>query len=288
MASRWDDLKELTRLRLNTMVVVTTGVGFLLAAGHPFPWWLFTHAVLGTTLVALGSSVLNQVLERDADGLMRRTADRPIPAGRIGVDQALGLGVVLSVGGLLYLAFAVNLLTSFLGALTLAIYLFLYTPLKRHSSLATVVGAIPGALPPMMGWTAARDGIDLFAWVLFGILFLWQMPHFLAIAWLYRNDYERGGLPMLTVLDRQGGITARQMVLYCGALLPVSLLPAVLGFHGLLYFLSALVLGIGYLGFSFAFARSYSVRDARRLMLASVLYLPALLVAMVVDRVWLV
>jgi heme o synthase len=288
MASRWDDLKELTRLRLNTMVVVTTGVGFLLAAGHPFPWWLFTHAVLGTTLVALGSSVLNQVLERDADSLMRRTADRPIPAGRIGVDQALGLGVVLSVGGLLYLAFAVNLLTSFLGALTLAIYLFLYTPLKRHSSLATVVGAIPGALPPMMGWTAARDGIDLFAWVLFGILFLWQMPHFLAIAWLYRNDYERGGLPMLTVLDRQGGITARQMVLYCGALLPVSLLPAVLGFHGLLYFLSALVLGIGYLGFSFAFARSYSVRDARRLMLASVLYLPALLVAMVVDRVWLV
>lgn len=288
MASRWDDLKELTRLRLNTMVVVTTGVGFLLAAGHPFPWWLFAHAVLGTTLVALGSSVLNQVLERDADGLMRRTADRPIPGGRIGVDQALGLGVVLSVGGLLYLAFAVNLLTSFLGALTLAIYLFLYTPLKRHSSLATVVGAIPGALPPMMGWTAARDGIDLPAWVLFGILFLWQMPHFLAIAWLYRNDYERGGLPMLTVLDRQGGITARQMVLYCGALLPVSLLPTVLGFHGLLYFVSALVLGIGYLGFSFAFARSYSVRDARRLMLASVLYLPALLVAMVVDRVWLV
>ena len=285
--SLWDDLKELTRLRLNTLVVVTTGVGFVLAAGRPFPWWLFVHAILGTTLVALGSSVLNQVMEREADGLMRRTANRPIPTGRIGVRPALLLGVVLSVGGLAYLALAVNYLTSFLGALTLAIYLWVYTPLKRHSSLATVVGAIPGAIPPLMGWTAVRGAIDLPAWVLFGILFLWQMPHFLAIAWLYRNDYERGGLPMLTVLDRHGGITARQMVLYCGALLPVSLVPAVLGFHGLLYFVAAMVLGLGYLGASFAFARSRSIRDARRLMLASVFYLPALLAAMLADRLLL-
>ena len=278
------DLAELTKARITTMVVVTAAAGYLLASGGRVDLVHLLHALLGTALVAAGAGVLNQVLERDADALMRRTADRPIPAGRIDADDALLLGVAVSVGGLAYLAIAVNLLTALLGAATLSAYIFVYTPMKRISPLATLVGAVPGAVPPMMGWTAARDAVDLGAWALFGILFLWQLPHFLAIAWMYRADYERGGFPMLPVLDPDGARTARQMILYAAALVPVSLLPSVLGLTGAVYFLGALALGLAFLGFAFAFDRARSGRAARHLLLVSVVYLPAILAVMLLDR----
>ncbi len=280
------DLVELTRLRLNLLVVLTTGIGFLLAVEGPFPLALFLHTVIGTALVAAGSSALNQVLEREVDATMPRTANRPIPTGRMDPDVALAVGVVLSVGGLSQLAWFVNLETAFLGALTLAGYLFVYTPLKRKTSLATIVGAVPGAIPPMMGWVALRGEISIEAWALFGILFLWQLPHFLAIAWLYRGDYELGGMPMLPVVDREGRVTARQAILYASALVPVSLLPTALGMTGFTYLCCALILGAVYVGYGVSFSRHRNHRAALQLMLASVIYLPALLASMALDRLF--
>ncbi|HEX9669921.1 MAG TPA: heme o synthase [Thermoanaerobaculia bacterium] len=283
-AVRLADLVELTKPGITLMVVLTAGLGFLLARGEArLPWLLLVHTLAGTGLVSAGASALNHVLEREVDARMRRTAERPLPAGRLDPDVALLFGVGLAVAGLLELALAVNLLTALLGALALAGYVFAYTPLKRVSSLNTVVGAVPGAIPPLMGWAAVRDGLDPGAWALFGILFLWQMPHFLAIAWLCRADYASAGLPMLTVHDPEGSRTARQVLLYGAALVPISLLPAVQGLLGVPYFLGALVLGLAYLGFGVDFARRRSTPAARRLMLASILYLPALLAVMLVD-----
>lgn len=278
------DLAELIKSRITLMVVITTAAGFLLASERPVDLVLLIHALVGTGLVASGAGVLNQVLEREVDARMERTADRPIPGGRVDADSALLLGVALAVAGLLHLALAVNLLTSLLGAATLAGYLFVYTPMKRVSSLATVVGAVPGAVPPMMGWAAARDSLDAGAWALFAILFLWQLPHFLAIAWMYREDYRRGGFPMLTVDDPGGSRTSRQAILYAAALVPVSLLPSVLGLTGAIYFLGALALSLAFLGASFGFERQRSHQAARRLLLVSVLYLPAILAVMLADR----
>jgi protoheme IX farnesyltransferase len=277
------DLAEMTKPGITLMVGLTTALGFLLAGGRGLSWQL-AAALLGTVLVAAGASVLNQFWERATDGLMRRTAGRPLPAGRIDPDLALLFGVALAVAGLLELALAVNALTAALGAVALAGYVFVYTPLKKVSSLATVVGAVPGALPPMMGWCAVRGEIDLPAWALFGILFFWQMPHFLAIAWLCREDYARGGFPMLPVVDPGGTWTARQSVLYGAALVPVSLLPSLLGLAGRLYFAGALALGLVYFGFCLGFARRRSAAGARRLMLASLLYLPAVLAVLLLDR----
>lgn len=283
-AVRVADLVELTKPGITLMVVLTAGLGFLLARGDArLPWLLLVHTLVGTGLVSAGASALNHVLEREVDARMRRTAERPLPAGRLDPDVALLFGVGLAVAGLLELALAVNLLTALLGALALAGYVFAYTPLKRVSSLNTVVGAVPGAIPPLMGWAAVRDGLDPGAWALFGILFLWQMPHFLAIAWLCRADYASAGLPMLTVHDPEGSRTARQVLLYGAALVPISLLPAVQGLLGVPYFLGALLLGLAYLGFGVDFARRRSTPAARRLMLASILYLPALLAVMLVD-----
>jgi protoheme IX farnesyltransferase len=283
-AVRLADLVELTKPGITLMVVLTAGLGFLLARGDArLPWLLLVHTLVGTGLVSAGASALNHVLEREVDARMRRTAERPLPAGRLDPDLALLFGVGLAVAGLLELALAVNLLTALLGALALAGYVFAYTPLKRVSSLNTVVGAVPGAIPPLMGWAAVRDGLDPAAWALFGILFLWQMPHFLAIAWLCRADYASAGLPMLTVHDPEGTRTARQVLLYGAALVPISLLPAVQGLLGVPYFLGALLLGLAYLGFGVDFARRRSTPAARRLMLASILYLPALLAVMLVD-----
>ncbi|HVF61224.1 MAG TPA: heme o synthase [Thermoanaerobaculia bacterium] len=283
-AIRFADLVELTKPGITLMVVLTAGLGFLLARGDArLPWLLLVHTLVGTGLVSAGASALNHVLEREVDARMRRTAERPLPAGRLDPDLALLFGVGLAVAGLLELALAVNLLTALLGALALAGYVFAYTPLKRVSSLNTVVGAVPGAIPPLMGWAAVRDGLDPAAWALFGILFLWQMPHFLAIAWLCRADYASAGLPMLTVHDPEGTRTARQVLLYGAALVPISLLPAVQGLLGVPYFLGALLLGLAYLGFGVDFARRRSTPAARRLMLASILYLPALLAVMLVD-----
>jgi protoheme IX farnesyltransferase len=280
------DFWEMTKPGITLMVTLTAGLGFLLAEqSSTFSFVLLVHTLLGTALVSAGASVLNHVLERDTDALMHRTANRPLPAGRMNPDVALLFGVVVGVLGLLDLALGVNLLTALLGAAALTGYVFVYTPLKRISSFATVIGAIPGAIPPMMGWAAVRNELDLAAWVLFGILFFWQLPHFLAIAWLCREDYARGGFPMLPVLDPEGIRTGRQAILYGAALVPLSLLPSLLGLMGTVYFVGALAFGLAYLGFSFGFAASRSNPGARRLMLASLLYFPALLLVMLVDRV---
>ncbi|TNF70829.1 MAG: protoheme IX farnesyltransferase [Acidobacteria bacterium] len=279
------DLVELTKPRITLMVVVTAGIGLLLASGGQVPMELVLHTLIGTGLVAAGSAALNHVLERDIDALMRRTADRPLPAGRMSPDLALTIGVGLAVVGLVELALGVNLTTALLGAAALAGYVFVYTPLKKISPLATVVGAVPGAIPPMMGWAAVTESLEPGAWVLFAILFLWQLPHFLAIAWMCREDYARAGLPMLPVIQPDGRSTARQMVLYGAALLPVSLLPSMLGLTGSTYFLGAMGLGLFFLAVCIAFAVSLSALAARRVLLTSVLYLPAVLVVMVLDRV---
>lgn len=286
---RLADLGEMTKPGITLMVVLTAGLGFLLAerGSASFSFALLVYTLLGTGLVSAGASVLNHVLERDTDGLMRRTAARPLPAGRMDPDAALLFGVGLGIAGLAELALAVNLTTALLGALALAGYVFVYTPMKRVSSLATVVGAVPGAIPPMMGWSAVTGRVDLAAWVLFGILFFWQMPHFLAIAWLCRADYASAGFPMLTVLDPEGGRTARQVILYGAALVPVSLAPAALGLLGGVYLAGALALGLAYLGFGLAFARRRATAEARWLMLASILYLPAVLLVMLLDRILL-
>jgi protoheme IX farnesyltransferase len=282
-AVRLADLVELTKPRIATMVMVMAAAGFFLASAGDLTLRLLP-ALLGTGLLAAGAGALNHVWERDVDARMRRTANRPLPSGRMDPDVALAFGVVLVLAGLASLALLVNPLTALLGAATVAGYVFVYTPMKRFTSLATVVGAVPGAMPPLMGWAAVRDGLGPGAWALFGLLFLWQLPHFLSIAWIYRADYARGGFPMLTVLDPEGRRTARQVLLWCAALVPVSLLPTVLGLSGSAYFLGALLLGAGYLAACFAFARSRSEAAARRLLLTSVVYLPAILTALVLDR----
>lgn len=278
------DYLALTKPRITLMVVLTTAVGFVLASPAPVSWLLLLHTVIGTALVASGASTLNMVIERATDARMRRTAQRPLPAGRMKTWPAALYGVALSALGIAYLAGLVNVLTAALGAFTLIGYVAIYTPMKRLSSLATIVGAVPGAVPPMMGVTAALGHADSLAWALFGILFLWQMPHFLAIAWLYRSDYARGGFPMLSVNDPRGRRTARQMVLYSAALLPVSLLPSALGSVGLVYAAGALSAGVVFLAYSWAFAYDVSLRAARRVLLVSVLYLPAVLGLLVLDR----
>lgn len=287
--SRRAAFSELTKPRITLMVVLTTAAGYMLTATAPWDWLLLLNTLLGTAMVASGASTLNQVIEKRTDSQMKRTANRPIPTGRLSTQEALLFGVVLAVAGMAYLALTVNLLTASLGAATLALYVFVYTPMKRLSSLATIVGAVPGAMPPMMGCTAAVDEIGPLAWALFGILFFWQMPHFLAIAWLYRSDYQKGGFPLLTLASIEGGPTAgsrtaQQMVLYAAALIPVSILPNVLGASGLLYFIGALVLGLVFLGYSFAFGYRQDARAARRLLLVSVVYLPVVLLLLVVDH----
>ena len=279
------DFFELAKPRMNFLVLVTAAVGFYMAMPRGFDdWSLLLHALAGTALAAAGASVLNQYVERGHDALMRRTANRPLPAGRVTPLEALGFGVALSAGGSLYLALFVNSLTAALGAVTIASYVFVYTPMKRWSTLCTVVGAVPGAIPPMMGWSAATDGLSAEAWALFAILFFWQMPHFLAIAILYRDDYAAGGFKMLPVVDDALVVTGRQMVLYSAALVPVSLVPAVLGAAGPLYFGAATVLGLAFLVCSVACAARKGRADARRLFFASIIYLPLLLAAMMLDK----
>jgi protoheme IX farnesyltransferase len=276
------DYLELTKPRVTTLVVLTAWMGFSLAGGKSYhtAWAL---ALLGTALVAGGASALNQYLERELDARMRRTQNRPLPAQRLKPEQALGFGVLLACLGLLQLAITVNVLTSFLAAISLSSYLFLYTPMKTRTSLCTLVGAIPGAIPPMMGWTAVRSSLGTQTWILFAILFIWQLPHFLAIAWMYREDYARAGFPMLPVIDPNGGITARMIILYTAILIPVTLLPGRMGLAGFSYFYGALGLGIAFFtcGAFTAFFRTPAY--ARRLLLASVIYLPTLLTWMVLS-----
>lgn len=276
------DFSALTKPRITLMVVLTTAVGYLLATpAFDVPTLVWT--LLGTALLAAGSSVFNQVIERKIDARMVRTAQRPLPAGRMHTPAAMALGLGLSLAGMVLLMALVNVLTAALGVATLLLYVLAYTPLKPISSLSTLVGAVPGAMPPLMGVAAAVDALPIAGWLLFGILFLWQMPHFLAIAWLYKDDYQRGGLPMLSVGDLDGR-TARQAVLYAATLLPVGLLPSVFGVTGALFFWGAVVLGLAYLAASFRFSRQLDARAARQLLLVSVAYLPLILGLMVLDR----
>jgi protoheme IX farnesyltransferase len=242
------------------------------------------HVLLGTALVCGGTSTLNQVWERDRDARMRRTAQRPLPAGRLGAGEAQLFGVSLAIAGLLELALFVNLLAALVAAATLALYLFVYTPLKTRTWLCTVVGAVPGALPPVIGWAAARGTLDAGGWALFLILFVWQLPHFYAIAWMYRDDYARGGFPMLAVVDPDGIGTGRQIVSWTAALLPASLLPALMRLSGPLYAGGALVLGVAFVVLGLSLAARCNAPRARRVFLWSILYLPALLVLLVVDK----
>lgn len=280
---RLADWSALVKPRITFMVLVTTLSGAFLVNRSLPELPLLSALLVGTALLAGGASALNQVWERDTDALMKRTAGRPLPAGRIAPDPALVFGLGLSVAGLVLLGAGTNLLTAAVGLVSLLTYVLVYTPLKRLTSLSTVIGAVPGALPPVMGWTAASGTLDGGAAVLFGILFLWQLPHFLAIAWLLKDDYAAAGFPMLPVVDPDGRSTGRQTILYATALLPVSLLPVVLGLGGTTYFMGALALGLAFLAYSVAFSVSFSAISARRLLLASVVYLPALLLVMVAD-----
>ena len=277
-------LSELFKARLTSLVLLTTLVGFYLGQRGGMNWLLLINTLLGTGLLACGAAALNQYLERDFDALMDRTADRPLPAGLIQPQTVVVLGGVLSVAGLLWLAFGANLLTAVLGAVTLISYLFIYTPLKRKTTLNTAIGAIPGALPPLMGWTAARGDLSIEGWALFAILFFWQLPHFLAIAWMYREDYAKGGFVMLPLVDRDGTRTGRSAVSHTLGLLPVSLSPFVFQMSGALYLAGALVLGLVFLWFAGRFAKRMDRLSARRLFFASILYLPLLLGLMVFDK----
>jgi protoheme IX farnesyltransferase len=239
---------------------------------------------VGTALVAGGSAAFNQLAERRVDALMERTRWRPLAAGRLGTHEAFWFAMTLSVAGLAWLALTTNWLATGVAFLTLATYVGLYTPLKLRSSFATVVGAIPGALPPMIGWAAATNTLSREAWLLFGMVFLWQMPHFLAIAWLCRDDYGRAGFPMLPVIEPDGRSTAQQVAAYASALVPVSLTPAIVGLAGPAYFVIALLLGLGFLYVSLRFAMRRTRRDARLLFIASITYLPLVLIALVLDR----
>jgi heme o synthase len=275
---------ELTKPRITFLIVLTAAAGFCLASRGSVDYARLVSSMLGIALLSSGIATLNQYMERDLDALMRRTAERPLPSGKLLPWEALWFGVMLTVVAEVYLAAFVNPLTAVLGLTVIAGYLFGYTPLKTRSTLSTLVGAFPGAMPPMIGWTAARGDLSLEAWVLFAILFLWQFPHFLAIAWMYREDYSRAGILMLPVVEPDGRITGQQIVIYTLMLLPVSLVPALLGLSGKLYLLGAVILGLLFLYGSVRAALSQSRQQARRLLLLSVVYLPLLFILMVFDR----
>lgn len=275
---------ELTKPRITFLIVLTSAAGFALASRGSVNYAAMVSAMVGIALLSSGIATINQYMERDLDALMRRTANRPLPSGKLLPWEAFAFGVVLIALAEAYLAILVNPLTALLGLAVIAGYLFAYTPLKTRTSLSTMVGAFPGAVPPLIGWAAARGSIDLEAWVLFAILFLWQFPHFLAIAWMYREDYSRAGILMLPVVEPDGRVTAQQIVVYTVLLLPVSLLPAAMGISGKVYLYGAIVLGLLFLYSSLRAAFSKSKQEARRLLLASVIYLPLLFILMVLDR----
>src|ERR1041385_835158 len=275
---------DLAKARLTFLVLLTTLVGYYLGFRGPVDYLKMFHLLLGTALLAGGASALNQLLEREYDARMRRTQNRPLPSGRLQPQTVLILGGLASMIGLIYLAMAVNLLTSVIGAATLLSYLFVYTPLKRVTWLNTAVGAVPGALPPLMGWTAARNELSIEGWTLFAILAFWQLPHFLAIAWMYREEYARAGFKMLPVVDPEGRRTGRHAFGHTLVLLPLSLCPFVFKLTGPLYLVGALLLGLAFLWFALQFSRHLTVPRARQLFYASILYLPLLLALMVLDK----
>lgn len=279
-----DDVLVLVKARLSFLVLITTLVGFLLGWRGPINWILMGATLFGTALCAAGAAALNQWWERDGDAKMKRTSSRPVPAGRIQPNDALMFGLFFSVIGVAILALFANAGAAFLAFATIAIYILVYTPMKRISSLNTLVGAVPGALPPLIGWMAARGHYELEGCLLFAILWFWQMPHFLAIAWMYREDYAKGGCVMLTAGDPEGYATSRQAFFYALCLLIVTLLPGVMGFNSAIWFFCALVMGLAFAGFAFVFMRRRDNASARALFFSSILYLPLLLGLLVLTR----
>jgi protoheme IX farnesyltransferase len=279
------DLNELFKVRLTTLVLLTTLVGFQMASPSGSPGLLLVHTLFGTALVAAAAAALNQWIERTHDARMRRTSGRPLPAGRMNPEDVVILGSTLSAAGIVWLAVFVNVPTALLAFVTLAVYLFIYTPLKRKTTLNTIVGAVPGALPPLMGWTAATGGFAPGGWTLFAILFFWQMPHFLAIAWMHRDDYRNGGFVMVGHGDDHGLRAGQYALVYALALIPVSLIPTLLGLAGAWYFAGALILGILFAFLAGRFAWTGGLREARLLFFASLFYLPILLGIMVGNRI---
>jgi heme o synthase len=280
-----NDYLQLTKPRITWLIVMSTAVGYYF--GHSGAWsaWAILHTLIGTALIASGTAALNQWYEREADGHMRRTQGRPLPAGRLRPNEALWFGVGLSLAGGLELGFGVNWLASVLGIFTLILYLFLYTPLKQRTWWSTTVGAFPGAMPPLIGYAAAANNLSAEAWVLGAILFLWQFPHFYAIAWMYREDYSRAGIRMLPVVEPDGESTARQILLYSILLIPISLLPKWIGMTGSIYMVGAIALGLVFLYAGIRVSLDRTKLRARRVLLASVVYLPALYALMLIDPV---
>lgn len=289
----WDFI-ELMKPELTGLSVLTALCGFYLSSNGPLDLLIFGFTALGTILVGGGAGALNQYIERDYDALMKRTERRPLPAGRLKPPTVLWFGAILSIAGILLLTFAVNFLTGFLGALTFVSYIFVYTPLKRVTPLATLVGGIPGALPPMMGWTAAGTQITSGAWLLFAILFFWQMPHFLSLAWMYRKDYARANYKMLSVTDENGRRTSVQSLLFCTALIPTGIAMTLLGVTGITFLWSSIVLGIGFVVYTVLFVK-YAGQNlelkriqanlySRKVFFASLIYLPALMIIMIIDK----
>jgi protoheme IX farnesyltransferase len=274
----------LTKPRITLLVVLTAAAGFCLGSEKGIDYVRLLNMSLGIALLSSGIATLNQFIERDLDRLMRRTESRPLPSGKLLAKYALWFGVALSAVATVYLARTIDILSAALGLVTLAAYLFVYTPLKTKTTLSTVLGAFPGAMPPFIGWVAARGRVGLEAWILFAILFLWQFPHFLAIAWMYRDDYARAGIRMLPVVEPDGKVTGQQIISYTLMLLPVSLLPVYVHMAGSIYFVGALVVGLIFLYFSVKAAFVRTTWQARQLLLASVLYLPVLFALMVINH----
>jgi protoheme IX farnesyltransferase len=279
------DFCELTKPRIVLMVLITAFVGYYAGSGNVPDYVQLVEMLLGTALAAGGTLTLNQFLERDTDAMMDRTCRRPLPDGRLQPNDALWFGIVLTSLGLFYLALSVNWLSAFVAAAITLTYLLAYTPMKRFSSLCVPVGAVPGALPPVIGWVAARGELSVDAWVLFAIMFLWQIPHTLAIACLYREDFAKAGIQFLPVIEPDGESTNRQIIVHCLALLVVGLLPTLIGLAGAIYFVVAFLLGIGFLASGVSLVMAPSRTGARRLLFASLIYLPALLLVMALDRV---
>jgi protoheme IX farnesyltransferase len=282
--TRSRDFVALAKPRLNLLVVASTLAGYAMAEGEALGVVRVAAMLLGTGLVAGGASAFNQVIERDTDALMRRTRNRPLAGQRLQPLEGFLFGTAITLAGVLLIVAASTLLAGAVALGTLVIYAAIYTPLKRRTSFSTVVGAIPGALPPIIGWAAVANELSIQAWVLFGILFLWQLPHFLAIAWMCRDDYTRAGFPMLPVLEPDGRSTGRQSVVYAAALIPLSLAPTLLHMAGNVYFAGALVLGIAFLWLAWRFARTRADRDARTLFFGSILYLPVIWILMIADK----
>ncbi len=295
LAALLRDYTELTKIRVTSLIVMTAWCGYYFGAreaGIPAVSWGLVHALFGIGMVSAGAAALNEVIERDVDARMRRTAGRPVPAGRMSITHGTLAGLGLTFGGAVYLGLALNPLTAWLALATAAVYLGAYTPLKRIHPLCTLVGAFPGAMPGVLGWTAARGRLDLSAFILFAIVFFWQFPHFFSIAWLYREDYETGGIRMLPVVEPDGRSTAHKILLYAGGLLLVTLMPTLFHFSGLIYFAGALIMGIVLFYFGLRLARlklpisaAQSKQYARQLLQATVIYLPLLFALMMLDRV---